>query len=640
MATGLVPSQSMLAVPKLMASAGHGMPHQSVIDRLEHQHRQAQYSSLTLNEIDSLCKRAALFLDVETPDNDDVMQKFMLLCRKYLGDEIRLLSDGSVIGERALDGQLARTANAVCVTGCELITLGVSEYISLVKNAAKQKRTLRFRSIYDAFDGAQRLKYEVFWQFQYNFIKGSDKEGSFLSCPSRLENRTYLIWSGVCEIYITKHKNSLHQFDAAINDLDEYASFDNEFIALLQEIRKEIGEMPEASQYLLGYIGPGQLANLESLFTESGSSFFTYKVKSKGIEYFEIDKYMPKMPYFCGEIRSIAFGRLKGLLEYRLEYLRKKNVISDPENARKQARNPLQDFSHCLRLSKMLKRECRLTADEYLDLRSDDRAAKKDVQENAKSRPTSNHVHTTNTNTKAVEQIINGFSAMNWKRKAKSALQREASLSNQLAIELKPQSNTNKKSANKSTTGASFTCLFHTKPGQNKPTSSLKQISKGLSRELTLNIAKRQPSEATMATHRPLTAGKPHTAARDAATMPIWTGLELTDLSSKLEHATHGRCPQNTNKRLIDKSAVFYRPAQARCVHGSSARRIFTGYRRHSKSSTQACAYRVTSTDIKISAFEQSIKSHKQSTGDITAIVVKRPQYSNMVSSQINNRVI
>jgi len=141
-----------------------------------------------------------------------------------------------------------------------------------------------------------------------------------------------LILRGSCEVYKIKTKQTLEEFDRVVRNLDEDVRNNPEVYSLLLELRDYFAAMPEGHKYLLGFIGEGQLINIEGLFSHEGASFFSYKVRSPKFEYFNLIKsYLKK--YIKGPVRTNLINNLITILKYRNHYIKNKNyILNSQEN--------------------------------------------------------------------------------------------------------------------------------------------------------------------------------------------------------------------------------------------------------------------------------------------------------------------
>lgn len=127
----------------------------------------SKHESLSFNEMSIMLLKLRNLLSL--PFDDRIPEIYHRFIKKYMGPAIRDLDAGSIFGERALEGESLRTASVISLTPCDVIVLGVVEYNSLVKSAANTKQMDKVRMIHNTFRGSDRLDFELFWQFQYQF---------------------------------------------------------------------------------------------------------------------------------------------------------------------------------------------------------------------------------------------------------------------------------------------------------------------------------------------------------------------------------------------------------------------------------------------------------------------------------------
>jgi hypothetical protein len=485
----------------------------SRIEQIESQHRKGNYSSLSLLEMDSLLHRARVFYEI-VEDAQSTSHTFMLYLKKYLGNMVRVQSEGSVLGQRALDEQKVRSANMACLSQCEFIALGVTDYMSLVKVTAKEKRNQKFRMIFNVFKGSDALNYEHFWQLQYQFNQGASKEGTYLAEDTKKSNKIFLIEAGTCEIIKVKTRYTLSHYDFAVDDLEEFAKRNEELMELLAKLRLELEKMPDGSVYHMGFIGEGQIANLEALFSTTGSSFFTYKVKYAEIKHFDINPHIQKMAIFKGEIQRNTLEMFKLILKYRIKMLSNKNTIKDQDTIQAVKETELAKFAQSIHLTQRIKEDHLQPAYDLIFDRSSSRAASPNPEKTAKLSKGSFDDHTKPA-TKAEIEILKS-SRMTWKKKAQQAVAREANISS----EFNPGSfdaylgltSIMKRKAKPSL----FTNLFSGRP--KSKVSSKSNLIKLVQRDCSYDIATRRNSQVLVTGPQPTTEATACTDRRPANT--------------------------------------------------------------------------------------------------------------------------
>lgn len=603
----------------------------ALIDQIEFQYKKGNYYNLSLHEMDSLLHRGRLFYEIN-PEDTSLPAEFMLYLKKYLGNLVRSQGDGTILGQRALDEQKVRSANLVCHSQCEFITLGVTDYITMVKANAKEKRNQKFRMIYNVFKGTDALNYEYFWQFQYLFTQGSCQEGSFLAEDTKKNNRIFLIEEGACEIIKIKTRNTMAHFDSAINDLEEVAKKDAELMEALMQLRFQLDSMSDGASYHMGFIGEGQIANLEGLFSTTGSSFFSYKVKYSELKYFEINPYIQKMVVFKGEIQKNSLELLKTILFYRIKMLSNKNYFEKPGTEPDFRVVEVEKFAQPIHLTKKLK-EDRLVP--CIDLVS-----------GPSSHQSSIIIHDSNAGQRmgSVEGLLKHSSKegnsilkasrMLWKLKSQKAVSREATISAELkksvtheyfgapsVLKFKPKASV-------------FTNLFQ--PSRKSKHPKKESLIKMVQKECTFDFAKRRKTDLLMTGAAPTTEATASTdIRRDSSPLTfrpagkhqepsLSARLPLSRKTSAPHFAEWSPTADPSGDTLAARS-VLHRPG-----FGARGHRLASA--RQSASSTRVCRP-LTAVGKRSGPEINGVFGVGASNGKL-GFIVKKTGYSELVASQ------
>lgn len=544
-----------------------------LLDQIEFHHKKNNYGSLTHNEMDGVLHRGRVFYKIPR-DARLVPPRFMLYVTKYLGKMIRVQGEGTILGQRALDEQRARSASMVCLSQCEFIILGVMDYVSLVKVKAKEHRNLKFRMIYNVFNGSESLSHENFWQLQYLFAQGTTKEGTMMAEDAVKNNRVLLIESGACEIIKLKSRRTLANFDSAVEDLEEVATRDEELMEILGELRKEIARMPEGSCYHLGFIGEGQVANLEALFSTTGSSLFSYRVRYAEIKHFEIDMSIQKVAMYKGEIQSNCLKLLKTILRHRTRMLANKNRIQDPNPTEFIVEPDIDKIVNSAYLTKKLKEDRLKPAIDFLSNPDTMEELPVGTSSDAKDvRPFKSDLRRSSSQENS---LVVSVGRMGWKMKSQRAVSREASISpnfkNYLAEELEKGPRVLSSQPKKD----SFANLF---AGSSKPTiAKTGNLMKVLRKERSLDFANRRKFDN-------VTAGTSRITDMTKATerRPDTSALNFMALSGKFdkEPSTRLELSRKTSAIIVLERSDKKEPNVEATDFRSNVLAASLGFRKH-----------------------------------------------------------
>ena len=188
-------------------------------------------------------------------------------------------------------------------------------------------------------------------------------------------NRTILIQTGVCEIYKSKSRKTNQELKDYIGSLDSLMLTNTALMDLLHELGEVLQQIPD-SKYPIGYVGEGQVVNLEGFFSESGAGLFSYRVRSPVFEYYTIDSSQAKKyltPHICKNLLELITNQLK----HRVDYLKKKNNIVSHQQEKPLEKPKLESFAANNKLLEMIQQDYYR---EFYSKKDKDTVSKKIVQ--------------------------------------------------------------------------------------------------------------------------------------------------------------------------------------------------------------------------------------------------------------------
>ena len=138
---------------------------------------------------------------------------------------------------------------------------------------------------------------------------------------TKKQNRGFLIKSGQIAIY--KSAGTQNLISEWVHKLDEMYQSDPRILRIAEKLTQLFSQIPVNQELLIGYQAAGQLVGLETLFSTCGVSFFTAKVVSSELEFYEFtNAIVDNLRYY--KMMDVLLNNLFNVIEYRHEYLTKR----------------------------------------------------------------------------------------------------------------------------------------------------------------------------------------------------------------------------------------------------------------------------------------------------------------------------